>query len=68
MIPLPLLSSVQPESSDGCACLSVDSMDPYTVRQGVTEKVLFKILEARLSNFDVCDSITESLQFCREME
>jgi hypothetical protein len=62
MIPLPLQSSVQPESSDGCACLSVDSVDPYTARQGVTEKVLIEILEARSPDSDICDSITETLQ------
>jgi hypothetical protein len=64
MIPFPILSSVQPESSDVCACLSVNSKDPYTARQDVTEKVLLEVLEARSPNSDVglCDSITETLQ------
>jgi hypothetical protein len=40
MIPLPLLSSVWPESSEGCAGLSVNSMDPYKARKDATEKML----------------------------
>jgi hypothetical protein len=52
----------KPESSDGCACLSVDSMDHYTARQDVTEKMLLGVLEARSLDSDICDSITEILQ------
>jgi hypothetical protein len=47
MIPLPLLSSVLPESLEGCACLSVNGMDPYKARQNVTEKMLLEVLEAQ---------------------
>jgi hypothetical protein len=53
MIPLPLLSSVQPESLDGCACLSVNSMDPYRARQDVMEKMLLEVLEARSHSSDM---------------
>jgi len=38
MIPLPLLSSLQAESSQVCTSLSVNSMDPYKTRWDATEK------------------------------
>jgi hypothetical protein len=44
MFPLPLLSSVQPESLEGCACLSVNSMDPYEARLDAVEKMLLRNL------------------------
>jgi hypothetical protein len=47
MIPLPFLSSVQPESLEGCACLSLNRMDPYKARQDVTEKMLLEEPEAQ---------------------
>jgi hypothetical protein len=62
MIPLPPLSLVEPESFEGCACLSVKSMDPYIARQDVTEKMLLEVLEALSHNSDICDSKTENLQ------
>jgi hypothetical protein len=62
MIPLPLLSSIQAESLEGCACFSVNSMDPYKARQDVTEKMLLEVLEAQSHNSDICDSKTKTLQ------
>jgi hypothetical protein len=62
MIPLPLLSSVQPASLERCACFSVNSMDPYKARQDVTEKMLLEVLEAQSHNTDIRDSKTETLQ------
>jgi len=59
MIPLPLLSSEEPESSEGFACLSVNSMDPYNARQDATEKMLLEELEAQLHNSDICDGETD---------
>ena len=59
MIPLLLLSSVYPESSEGCAGLSVNSMDPYKAREDVIEKMLLKELEASSHNSDICDSETD---------
>jgi hypothetical protein len=51
-----------PESLEGCACLSVNSMDHYTTRQDVTEKTLLEVPEAQSHNSDICDSKTETLQ------
>jgi hypothetical protein len=62
MIPLSPLSSVEHESLEGCACLSVNSMDPYRASQDVTEKMLLEIFEARSHNSDICDSKTKNLQ------
>jgi len=45
MIPLPLLSSVQPESFKGCDCLSVNSLDPYEARLDAVEKMLLRNLK-----------------------
>ena len=59
MIPLPLLSSIQPESPEGCACLSVNSMDPYKARQDVIEKMLLEELEAQPHNSDIRGSETD---------
>ena len=53
MIPLSLLSSVQPESSEGCACLSVKSMDPYKAGQNMIKKILLEELEAQSHNSDM---------------
>jgi len=36
--PLPLLSSLQAESSQVCTCLSMNSMDPCKARREATEK------------------------------
>jgi len=47
MIPLPCLSSVYRESTEGCACLSVNIMDPYEARQDVIENMLLEELEAQ---------------------
>ena len=59
MIPLPLLSSLQPKSPKGCACLFVNSMDPYKARQDATEKMLLEETEAQSHNSDICDSDTD---------
>ena len=59
MISQPLLSSVQPEWLEGGAGLSVNSVDPYTARQDVTEKMLLDELEAQSHNSDICDSETD---------
>jgi len=56
MIPMSLLSSVWPESSEGCAGLSVNSMDSYEARQDATEEMLLEELEAKSQNIDICDS------------
>ena len=47
MIALPLVRSVYPESAEGCAGLSVNSMGTYKARQDVTEKMLLEQLEAQ---------------------
>jgi hypothetical protein len=47
MIPMSLLSSVWPESSEGCAGLSLNSMDSYEARQDATEEMLLEELEAK---------------------
>jgi hypothetical protein len=47
MIPLSLLSPVWLKSSEGCAGLSMNSMDSYETRQDVTEKMLHEELEAQ---------------------
>ena len=59
MIPLPLVCSVYPESAEGCAGLSVNSMGTYKARQDVTEKMLLEELEVQLHNSDICDSETD---------
>jgi hypothetical protein len=53
MITLPLFSSVQTESSKGCAYLSVKSMDPYNAQRDAIEKMLLEELEAQLHNSDM---------------
>ena len=60
MIPLPLLSSVQPESSARCAGLSVNNMDPYRAGQGAIRKILHEELETHSHNNEICDSETDS--------
>jgi hypothetical protein len=47
MIPLSRLSSIWPESSEGCAGLSVNSVHSYEVRQYATEKMLLEELEVK---------------------
>jgi hypothetical protein len=42
-----MIQAIQPESLEGCACLSVNSMDPYKAREDVTEKMLLEVLEAQ---------------------
>jgi hypothetical protein len=53
MIPLPLLSSVEPEFLEDCACTSVNSTDPYEARQDATEEMLLEELEAQSHNNDM---------------
>ena len=63
MIPLSLLSSVWPESSEGCAGLSVNNMDSYEVRQDAIEKMLLAELEANSQNIDICDIDTSNNEY-----
>jgi len=58
MIPLSRLSSVWPESSEGCAGLSVNSLHSCEARQDATEKMLLEELEVKSQNTDICDSDT----------
>jgi hypothetical protein len=37
-------------------------MDPYKVRQDVTEKMLLEVLEAQSHNSDICANKTKILQ------
>jgi hypothetical protein len=59
MIPLPLLSSVQPESSECCAGLSMKHMDPYRAGEDAIQKILLEEFEAHSHNSEICNSETD---------
>ena len=54
MIPLSLLSSVRPESSEGCAGLSLNSMRSYEARHDATETMLLEEPEVKSQYIDIC--------------